>query len=140
MDMQNDVAQAIEAICGEVLSQGILNSLDSIVDRNDGSRLVSEVIASVSVSGKTDEEAVVRTMLHLESLAKTSRPTACVLMAYLWPIADDLFMHAVCDSIDLWIWECDSDRLTSQLKRIALLEEDADKRRHYESFIENRSA
>jgi hypothetical protein len=139
MDTQNDIAQAIDAIRGETLTQGALDLLDRIIDRQDGSRLVPELIASVRSPGKSEEEAVSRAMLYLESFANTSQPSACVLMTYLWPIADDLYMHDVCDSIDLWISDCDSARVTNQLKRIALSEEDADTRRHYESLIENRS-
>lgn len=61
-------------------------------------------------------------------------------MANLWSIADDLYMHDVCDAIDLWISACESDKLTSQLKQMALTEQDAGKRRHYESWVRNRTA
>src|SRR3954447_11535293 len=86
----------------------------------------------------TDEQAVRQIMLKLELLAKASEPLACILMTHLLPIAGELRMHDVFDSIGLWIWHCDSERLTDHLKRIAQSEEDPDMRSHYEWLIQGR--
>src|SRR4051812_463217 len=59
-------------------------------------------------------------------------------VTHLLPIAGELRMHDVFDSIGLWIWHCDSERLTDHLKRIAQSEEDPDMRSHYEWLIQGR--
>jgi hypothetical protein len=79
-------------------------------------------------------DGVSQAMLKLESLAELDPVMACILMAHLWPIADGLLMHHVCDAIDLWIARCNSPVLTDQLQLIVGCEKDADVRRHHETF------
>jgi hypothetical protein len=139
MNTQNDFADAFNAIRRRTYIQTKLDLLDKIISRGDASRLVSEIIANERLACKTEGESVSRTMCNLEALATVSQEIACMLMASLWPLAASLRMHEICDSIDLWIVDCDSERLTHYLKKIAMSEEDLDKRDHYESLIQARS-
>jgi hypothetical protein len=136
--MQNDLAEAVDAIRKGVHKESSVDLLNRIISRGDGPELVSELIAIERISHMTDEEAVSHAMRHLEALEQASSDTACMLMTSLWPIAGDLFMHHIWDAIDLYVWHCDSERLTSHLKRIAKTEEDAGQRRHLESLIQER--
>jgi hypothetical protein len=59
-------------------------------------------------------------------------------MAHLWPLSGDLYLHDVCDAIDLWISHCGSPILFSQLNLIASAEPNADIRRHYEQWVQGK--
>lgn len=55
----------------------------------------------------------------LEKLADTDPDSACSLMADLWPIAADAYMHDVCDSINLWIDDHRSPIVIEKLKELS---------------------
>ena len=82
------------------------------------------------------EEAIVRDMAAAEELASTDWYSACCQMFSLYPSASANFMHDVCDSIDLWIFE---DGLTPALVDHLLClisnERDASLKRHYEGWL-----
>jgi hypothetical protein len=101
----------VGAIQGENFSRHALEQIERMIEPESAARLVSAVIQGERASCGTDEGAVSQTMSKLQSLANISQPAACILMGHLWAIASDLYMHDVSDSIDLWIVDCDSDRL-----------------------------
>jgi hypothetical protein len=78
-------------------------------------------------------DSISQAMLKLESLAEVDPVLACILMAHLWPIANDLLMHDVCDAIDLWISNQKSQALIDRLRLVVNSEQDSDVRHHHES-------
>jgi hypothetical protein len=136
---EEDIAQGAAAVRLGAFGQSDLLLLDRVVDSGAGPKLVSAIIAGERTSHPSEEQAVKRAMWRLESLANTSQPVACVLMANLWPVANDLMMHDISDAIDLWISNCDADQLTQQLKAIARSEGSANRRQHYEQVIQKRA-
>jgi hypothetical protein len=78
-------------------------------------------------------------MAHLETIAETDESVACVFMADLWGPASDARMHEICDAIDLWLCNNDSQQLYEYLKKLALSEPDPGKRRHFKQLVELKS-
>jgi hypothetical protein len=136
---EDEFARAVGAISLGNVAQSALEVLDAMVEGGQVAQLASAVLSAEQLSCATKEDAVRQTMRKFESLAATSQPTACALMARLWPVASGLFMHDVCDAIDLWIASCASDTLSDQLKLMAQSESDPNNRRHYEEWIQNRN-
>jgi hypothetical protein len=127
----------VDAIRSRKLSQEKLDALNSIVARNGSSFLVDDLISKEKAAGRNEEDAVSKTMLHLESLGDTAPVLACVLMAHLLPIAGRLFMHDICDSIGLWIFHHPSDELARQLRLIAASQTNPGVRKNYERLAES---
>jgi hypothetical protein len=137
---EDDFAQAADAIQNSAFAQPILELLDRIVDRGGAQELVSEIVSRQHASGAAAEErAVSQAHRLLESLGNASEPIACRLLAHLYPVASERRMHDVCNSIDLWMAHCDSDALTRYLKLIIQSEPDPKMRRHYDTWIGNKS-
>jgi hypothetical protein len=95
---------------------------------------VSALLTSQSPPGKKDSGSVYGTMRILETLADKIKPIGCILMAHLYQIADALFMHDVCNAIDLWVADCNSPELKLHLRKLVSYEKDDDLRRHYEQM------
>ena len=140
MNTRNHLSEAADAIQRRIHTPEALDLIERAVARGDARELASGVVAAERRLCTSDEDAVERAMQDLEALANLSKPTGCALMACLWPLVDELYLHAESDSIDLWIWNCDSDKLTGYLKQIALSEKDADCRRHMEAIIKDRES
>jgi hypothetical protein len=136
---ENDIIDAVRAIHSANFSRRALDLLDQIIDQQAVSRLVSVLVSNARESGKTQEDALEQAMAELESLGNTSKPVACILMASLWPIAAAVVgMHDICDAIDLWIDDCNSERLNTQLEFLARSVGDGRIRKHYDEWIENK--
>src|SRR5579872_6119219 len=65
------------------------------------------LLARQSASGNVDTSAVISVMRILEGLAESEKLVSSILMAHLYPIADALYMHDICNSIDLSATDCD---------------------------------
>lgn len=83
------------------------------------------------------EDYVLAVMVRLEELAESEPAQACGLMTALWLIASELFMHDVCDSIDLWIVNNQSTALLEHLRRLSASESEATLKRHWDGLISN---
>jgi hypothetical protein len=70
-------------------------------------------------------------MEEIQKLAAIEPDAARLLMADLWPIASEAYMHDVCDSIDLWIADRPSPSLISKLKELADTHHNAAVRNHW---------
>ena len=133
----NELSRTAEAISDGDFAQGSIALLNKIVVEDAASHLVAKLVQNERRNCKTEEDAVSNVMLHLESLGNSFPLLACVLMAHLWPLAaGGLFLHEVCDAIDLWIQGCDSPELARQIKLIAASEADPDTRRHYQQWLQ----
>jgi hypothetical protein len=85
--------------------------------------------------GQACETEVSQLSDSLELLAQTDCDTAVCLMADLWPFADGLFLHDVCDSVDLWIAHNRSPAILAKLRDLAASHPDALVRRHWQSLL-----
>jgi len=84
------------------------------------------------------KEAYVQAMMvRLEEFAESEPAQAFGLMTALWPIASELFMHDVCDGIDLWIVNNQSPALLEHLGRLSASESEAPLKRHWDGLISN---
>ena len=108
----------------------------SVAFANDGAANVVGLLIKGGVAmGKTNEEQVSGAMQQLEAMAEYQLDDACCLMIALWPLASDLMLHDVCDSIDLWICNNRSRQLIEYLRGRALSESDPGVRRHLEELL-----
>ncbi len=81
-------------------------------------------------------EAALQKMHSLEALASTDWPSACRQMITLYPVASDGYMHDICDSIDLWIYERGlTTELADHLRHVISQESDPDFKRIYEVWL-----
>ena len=85
--------------------------------------------------GRACESEVSQLLDSLEVLAQTDCDRACCLMTDLWPIADRLFRHDVCDSIDLWIAHHRSPAILAKLRDLAASHPDTGLRRHWQGLL-----
>jgi hypothetical protein len=135
---KNDLGEAISGIRSGKSAQRTLASVQKAVDEGSTSHLVSEIVSSEKFANQNQEQAISQTMRSLEAFAETDRTLAVILMCDLWGIADDYQMHDVCDSIDLWLHDCDSGEVTRHLETIASSSSNPNKRRHHEQLIQTR--
>src|SRR5882762_151779 len=94
-------------------------------------------MSSVDQQPPRGEQAVALALDRLEHLASSDWPSACRQMVALYPVASEMFIHDVCDRIDLWIANeglpSDSaDHLTEQIA----LESDDSLKRHYRGWLD----
>jgi hypothetical protein len=135
---QDDLTQAVGLIKGVNCAPPTIDLVRNMIENGASSRLVTAIMASERSSNQSEERVITRTMHVLESFAATAPTLACILMCDLWGIANDRFMHDVCDSIDLWIHDCDSDDLTRHLKTMAQSAGKPGNRRHFEELLRKR--
>ena len=77
-----------------------------------------------------------REMNALEAAAATDWESACCQMFSLYSAAGEQYMHDVCHSIDLWIFENKlTPRLASHLHQLISKEDNASLKRHYEMWL-----
>jgi hypothetical protein len=93
------------------------------------------LLRSAESGASAKEEDVYALMSRLQEFAAVDPARACSLMTALWPLADELFMHDVCDSIDLWIAHNPSPVLLEYLRSLSANEPDADLKRHWDGLI-----
>jgi hypothetical protein len=102
-----------------------------------GDVLISALLDEPDSKEVSPEDLVARVQSVLEALARTDLVLAVGLMARLWPVADRLRLHDICDAIDLWIAETKDPRLLHYLEDFARNEPDAALRRHYRGWCTN---
>ena len=95
------------------------------------------MLSSIQEGSAAKEAYVQSVMMHLVEFAESEPTQACCLMTALWPIADELFMHDICDSVDLWIVNNQSPELLDYLNNLSATESDADLKRHWDDLISN---
>jgi hypothetical protein len=133
MTDESDITEAAESLfrkpTGEVLARA-----KAIVQRGDGPLLADGLFGKVR-GGSDQDRAVQDTMKVLEAIANSDPDLGIYLMTRLCPRARDLYMHNVCDAIELWINANPSKALIALLQRDLLNEPDADMRGRYQDWI-----
>jgi hypothetical protein len=132
----NEQAQAADVIRnGDCTPNSLAVLQKAAIQTGSALELVKDLISGETATCENEVDSVSQAMLLIEALGKTDPVTACILMAHLWPIAGRLYMHDVCDAIDLWIWKYNSPELASHLRLIASLEKDQFIQQHFQSWI-----
>ncbi len=93
------------------------------------------LLHSAVVTGPAKEDYVSGLMIRLEEFAEEEPALACCLMTALWPIASELFMHDVCDGVDLWIVNNRSPVVLDHLKKLSASESNPDLKRHWDGLV-----
>ena len=136
---EHDFSIAVSDLESSNVTLRTVHLLWKICNQDITSRLVSVLTSIDEASGQNHAQAILRTMQNFERVAEIDSPLACILMSALWSIASDHSIHDVCDSIDLWIHQCNSADLRRHLQKLIMCESDTDKRRHFEQLIESKS-
>lgn len=98
---------------------------------------VREILRGFGMDNSSKEDYVQSLMMRLEEFAESEPNKACCLMTALWPVASELFMHDICDGIDLWIVNNQSTALLKHLERLSASELEASLKRHWDDLISN---
>ncbi|MBS0632268.1 MAG: hypothetical protein JSS11_10165, partial [Verrucomicrobia bacterium] len=82
-----------------------------------GSGLGADLIRLAATAGATEDRyhVIKSVMTALEALAQKDELMACILMAHLWPRAEE---HDVANAIDLWLAHCSSSELNAYLEKL----------------------
>ncbi len=110
-----------KSFVNDVLTPQDIESIKGIIFSGFGSLFLKEVLTCEEECGDSKENCISRTMSSLERLVEFDALVGVYLMTKLWMDSDSLYMHHICDAIDMWV---DSNR-TFDL--VALLERDANK-------------
>jgi hypothetical protein len=78
-----------------------------------------------------DDRAIRTIMFELEQPAEVDRIQAVKLMIDLWPVADRLCIHDICDGIDLWLIEKPEYEICDYIFCVLHGERDKDLRVHW---------
>lgn len=97
--------------------------------------LVDRLMACERSDSISEEKAVENAMRHLEAMAVVSQPYACMAMVHLSLHAAGLYMHHVCDAVDLWVYHTRFPELIAYLQWLASIEEDEDMKEYYEGWV-----
>ncbi|HSI09502.1 MAG: hypothetical protein ACAH89_07180 [Rariglobus sp.] len=97
---------------------------------------VAEMVASMARTAPSEGE-IEAAMDTLQKIADTDSDFACSLMADLWPIASNAYMHDVCDSISLWIVDHRSPAVVSKLTQLSVAYPDPQVRKHWIDLLSN---
>jgi hypothetical protein len=87
-------------------------SANAIIAHGAGKELLRTIYELETQNRQSKEDVVSVTMRHLEKLANVNPIVACYLMTKLWDIAGDLYMHNICDAVDLYIYHNNSKLLS----------------------------
>jgi hypothetical protein len=136
MDLSDDaISRTVRLLHARDFSVGTQSLLREIIDQKKIAPLLIEMLNYEKLESENPETAVSKTMVILESLIHVDRLAACLLMSQLYMIADDLYMHHICNAIDMWIYEDRSPELKRQLGLNAPSGVDEDMKRHYDEWI-----
>jgi hypothetical protein len=102
--MEDDNIQTVaKRLIARDLGDETVRLLKNLVAQSEISTLIPKLLANSENLSQKAEDSIYRVMNILQALAYFARPEACLLMSHLYSPADDLYMHDVCDSINIWI-------------------------------------
>jgi hypothetical protein len=135
MATEDEIDRAARAVWEGTFPSAVVDQITGIVAGGESASLLSAILRLARATSATDADAAEETMERLEPLGEKVGPAACLLMAQLWGIAAGLFLHDICDAIDLWMGACNSPLLAAGLSSMARSEADPALRRHYEAWV-----
>jgi hypothetical protein len=90
--------------------------LREIIEQKKIAQLLVKLVDHEKEESENSETAASKTMAILRSLMRVDKLAACLLMSQLYIIASKFYMHQICDSIDIWIFENHTPELKRQLE------------------------
>jgi hypothetical protein len=111
------------------------DELARIYARDGAESVIKSMLSDAAADDRNAQERVNVVIRSLEEMAEHRVDAACCLMLSLWPIADELMMHDVCDGIDLFIDDNRSPAVKAHLKHLVASEVNADIRRYFEELL-----
>ncbi|MBI1191351.1 MAG: hypothetical protein GC200_11805 [Tepidisphaera sp.] len=140
MTKEKAIRTAANNIWTGAITRRAAEVIDEIIDRGDAHVLLSDLIQLAKTECESEDVAFEEVLRRLEGLAEQSRLAACVLMMHFLPIVSETYLHGVCDSIGLWIWHCESPKLTEHLRLMAQSQTDPKYRRIFEDLVNRGSS
>lgn len=91
-------------------------------------------------ASSSEQWAIDKTMTFLEVLMEESPLLGAALMAVLYPLASDAFLHEVCNGIEFWIEDSREARLVEILQSLASGASDQRLARRYNRWVDSINA
>lgn len=104
--------------------------------RDGAASVIEALLRDAATEAAKPEDRVNVVMSAIEAMADHQIEAACGLMLVLYPVASDLMMHDVCDSIDLWICHNRTSGVIQVLQRVAASETDPHFKRHIDGLLQ----
>jgi hypothetical protein len=138
MSTEPVIKQAITMLLSGRIDNQCAKSLRQIASSAELAEIfVRDLIARKTEGGEALEVILPDVMRILEGIADRSESTACIFMAYLWPIASMCAgMHDVSDSIDLWLTMHRESEVADHLKHIVNTSSSEIVKRHFQKLVE----
>ena len=114
----------------------VLEELKAIMVQGRAQDLLCTMLEITGQEETTPEVSVLKIMNVAQELFSSDPTAACIIMSQLYNFADNLYMHDVCDSIDIWIYQHHSLELGTLLKKNFPSDIDDDMKRHYQGWVD----
>jgi hypothetical protein len=136
MSLDSEVAEALAAITAKDSSVEGLALIRKLIADGYGERLIADLLGPIRAKHSTQNyyDAVDRTYIALTELFDHEKFSSLVLMAYLWPFADNTYIGYIWDSIGIYLGEGMSDELKVVLIKIGSRTTDEGMRKRYEEW------
>jgi hypothetical protein len=135
MKFSDDSSELLaELLNGRDFGERVKGMLRSAMDEKRLGQVIQDMI-DLEPRGENQEARIENVMVTLQSLADVERVPALVLMANLYESAGDLYMHDICNSIDIWIYKNHTPELGARLKLNTPPFSDDAMKRHYNEWI-----
>jgi len=101
----NRIKDLAQSTRWEVLAGEPLRSAATAIEAEEEDDLVRSLVDLLEAEIGNRPDAIRATMSLLEQSIERDPPIAGRLMASLYSLASDSFLHEVCDAIDIWFYE-----------------------------------
>jgi hypothetical protein len=104
-DLPSNNNQLAFALNRELVTATPLHTAQAAVEAKAEDILIHHLVALQESDLGSQADAIRKIMSLLESAMEREPAIATRLMGCLYPLAAQLFLHEVCDAIDIWIYE-----------------------------------
>lgn len=116
--MQHDLERA-RLVAAELAGSGEPVVTKGILEAGLAETVVADLVKLHTLESGRPEDGVDRLMSTLETFALRYPNEGCLLMVALYPLAGDLYLHGVCDAVDLCIEALHPAGLETRLRGFA---------------------
>jgi hypothetical protein len=131
----NMIETAVRLLHARDFGPNTLTLLKEIVTERRVRDLLVKMLDFEGRNSQKSEDAIYYIMDIAQAMIDFNRLMACLLMAQLYNFADDLYMHDVCNSIDIWIYKNHTPDLQRHLQLNQPSNMDEAMKRHYDGWI-----
>jgi hypothetical protein len=123
MNLDPEAHQIAKAIHSDPQDRASLERAELALGQGKGDQILQALITMQSTL-PDEYPTIAAVMALLERIIKVAPRVGQHLMIKLYAIADPLFMHDICDAIELWLTEQGSAELAGMIKSLADAEQD----------------